>query len=238
MEMERLQKVLAQADIASRRKAEELIVKGKIKVNGRVVTELGTKVDPDRDVIEYNDKRIRFAAKIIYAFHKPVGVTSTVSDKRAEKTIVDFFPRATRVYPVGRLDKMSKGLMLVTNDGALAQELMHPSFEHEKEYQVTLKDKGRRADEVVSRLIDKFTKSYDLEGYKTTPMKIVAKTLGTDHKWEVDLVLKEGRNRQIRKIADIIGLQVLALKRVRIGKLKLGDLPAGRYKVISRQDIL
>jgi len=236
--VERLQKILAQANIASRRHAEELILAGHVKVNGVVIRELGTKADPKKDRIEYDGKLIVFATPIIYAFNKPVGVTSTVSDRHADKTIADFFPKRTRVYPVGRLDKMSKGLMLVTNDGNLAQELTHPSFEHEKEYEVTIKDKGRRPDATVERVIDKFTKSYMLDGHATIPMKVANRKLAADHKWDVNLILREGRNRQIRKVALLIGFDVLALKRVRIGKLELGTLEPGKYKIVSRQDIL
>lgn len=235
---ERLQKVLAAADIASRRKAEELILAGKVKVNGRIVNELGVKVDPDKDQIEFDGRRIRFADPVIYAFHKPVGVTSTVSDRHAEKTVVDFFKKGTRVYPVGRLDKMSKGLMLVTNDGDLAQELTHPKYDHEKEYEVTIKDKGRRDVELVERVIDKFAKSYEINGYRTRPMKVNGKKSLRLGVWEIRLALKEGRNRQIRRVAAKLGFDVLSLKRTRIGKLELGELAPGRYRLISRADII
>lgn len=227
---ERLQKILAAAGITSRRKAEDLITSGQVKVNGRVVTELGAKADSTQDKIEYNGRIIRRATPIIYAFYKPAGVTSTMSDPHAKKTIADYF-RGKRVYPVGRLDKYSEGLILVTNDGDLALELTHPRYEHEKEYEVVIR--GRSADN-----IPKFRERFVLEGYRTMPMRLVHHEQIKKDQWLVDLVLKEGRKRQIRRIAEKLGYQVIDLKRVRMGKLKLGELTPGEWREVRREDIL
>lgn len=227
---ERLQKVLAQAGITSRRKAEELIAKGLVKVNGKVVTTLGSKVDPAQDKIEYEGQLIKKEEPVIYAFYKPAGVTSTMSDPYAKKTIADYF-KGKRVYPVGRLDKYSEGLMLVTNDGDLALELTHPRYEHEKEYEVLLQGK-------VEDNIPKFEQRFKIDGYRTQPMKLLGADQVRGKQWLVRLVLKEGRKRQIRKIAERLGYQVIDLKRVRMGKLRLGDLQPGRWREVGRRDIL
>ncbi len=227
---ERLQKILAQAGVASRRKAEELIFKGLVKVNGRVVTTLGSKCDVSKDKVEYNGKLISLGEPVIYAFYKPAGVTSTMSDPHAKKTIADFF-KGRRVYPVGRLDKYSEGLMLVTNDGDLALTLTHPRYEHEKEYEVLLQGKN---DDNIPKLEQRFT----IDGYRTQPMKLLEVKQKKEHQWLVGLVLKEGRKRQIRKVAEKLGYQVIDLKRVRIGKLKLGGLEPGRWREVRRQDII
>lgn len=216
--------------MASRRKAEALILDGQVKVNGKVVKELGTKADMEKDTIEYAGKIIRPAQKIIYAFYKPAGVTSTMSDPNAKKTIADFF-KGRRVYPVGRLDKYSEGLMLVTNDGQLALELTHPRYEHEKEYEVILR--GKQADN-----IPKFRQRFVLEGYRTQPMRLVTHEQIKKDQWLVRLVLKEGRKRQIRKIAEKLGYQVIDLKRIRVGKLLLGKLLPGEYREVKREEII
>ncbi|HCR41849.1 TPA: hypothetical protein DIV45_00535 [Patescibacteria group bacterium] len=280
--MIRLNKYLAAAGIASRRKADELVTAGLIKVNGRVVTDLGAKIDPEKDKIEYRNRLIKSARPIIFMFNKPVGVTSTMSDKHAEKTIADYFTDIGRVYPVGRLDKDSEGLILVTNNGELTNKLTHPRYEHEKEYEVIIScrnnfsllpqplpayrqagsrqegsyinsspAKGRKGGDVQDNIINEFSQSFVLNGYKTRPMQCrVIKQISPPHPtspyqgeerrgcWLILLVLKEGRKRQIRRIAELLGYRVDKLKRVRIGKLKLGQLPAGKYAQVLEQDII
>lgn len=227
---ERLQKILAEAGIASRRKAEELILDGRVKVNGKVVAELGVKADPDHDKIEFNGKLIHKAEPVIYAFYKPAGVTSTMSDPNAKKTIADYF-KGKRVYPVGRLDKYSEGLILVTNEGDLALELTHPRYEHEKEYEVIIRGKS-------DHNIIKFAKRFMLDGYQTQPMRLLHSKQIKPDQWIIQLILKEGRKRQIRKIAEKLGYQVIDLKRTRMGKLKLGDLQPGEWREVKRSDII
>jgi 23S rRNA pseudouridine2605 synthase len=226
----RLQKFLADAGVASRRAAEVLIAEGKVSVDGRVVSTMGAKVEPGQ-TIKVNGKTIEpNQEKVIYAFHKPRGVVSTNSDPHATKTVASFFPSSIRVFPVGRLDKDSEGLMLVTNDGALAYSLTHPKHEHEKEYEVALSGKGKPLEE--------FEKPYKLMDGAIRPMQLVhARKLSHD-RWQVRLILREGRKRQIREVAELLGYRVGTLTRIRIGKLHLGTLPPGKWKKVTREEII
>ncbi|MFH0905417.1 MAG: pseudouridine synthase [bacterium] len=228
---ERLQKFLARAGVASRRKAEQLILDGRVKVNGVVVRRLGSLIDPRRDRVEYHGRAVQVAEPAIYAFNKPVGVTSTVSDSHAKKTIADFFPKENRVYPVGRLDKNSDGLILVTNDGELANLLTHPRYQHEKEYEVIVA--GSSADKIIG-----FKKSYRTDGSLTQPMRVVGQRILARGRWLVRLVLKEGKKRQIREVAERLGYKVVRLTRVRIGKLRLGKLAPGEWREVQRDNII
>lgn len=228
--MERLQKFLASSNIASRRKSEELILAGKIRVNGQVITELGTKVDPEKDTVEYQGQRVQSEALIVYAFYKPVGVTSTTADRHADKKVVEFFPSDQRIYPIGRLDKDSEGLMLVTNDGSLAQQLTHPKYAHEKEYEVTFQGDPTQ----IARLSQK----HILDGSPIQPMTVAAVKRTAPNEFKVVLVLKEGRKRQIRRVAERIKLKVRKLKRTRIGKLGLGTLKPGEWRRVRREAII
>lgn len=226
----RLQKFLADAGVASRRVAEGYIAAGRVTVDGKVVTEMGTKVGLGQKVALDGEAIKPRADRVIYAFNKPRGVFSTMSDEYASKTIADFFPSSIRVYPVGRLDKDSEGLMLVTNDGALAHELMHPKHEHEKEYRVELAGQGKP--------VENFEKRYRLTTGQVQPMKVSGvRELGNHHK-VVNIVLKEGKKRQIREVAKLLGYKVTKLQRIRIGKLLLGSLPPGKWKKVDRGDIL
>jgi len=227
---ERLNKFLASAGIASRRKADELIVAGLVSINGKVAKELGTTVDPAADTVKFRNKVVQPESEVIYAFNKPVGVTSTVSDEHAEKTIADFFPKDIRVYPVGRLDKDSCGLILVTNNGDLANKLTHPRYEHEKEYEVVLKGNEQK--------IQQFAKPVKLDGSLTQPIKVKIIEKLTGSRYVVSLTLKEGRKRQIRRIAELLHLQIQELKRVRIGHLRLRDLASGQYLPVNTSDII
>lgn len=230
MARERINKFLASAGVASRRKADELIAAGLVSVNGKVIKELGTTVDPATDTIKFRGREVKPEKEIIYAFNKPVGVTSTVSDVHAEKTIADFFPKDIRVYPVGRLDKDSCGLILVTNNGELANKLTHPRYEHEKEYEVIVKGDEKK--------IQQFAKPVKLDGLLTQPIKVKITEKLTGNRYAVSLTLKEGRKRQIRRIAEMLHLQIQELKRVRIGHLRLRDLAPGQYIPVSESDIL
>jgi pseudouridine synthase len=227
---ERLNKFLASAGISSRRKADELIAAGLILVNGKVAKELGTIIDPETDTIKFRGRVVQPENQVIYAFNKPVGVTSTVSDEHAEKTIADFFPKDIRVYPVGRLDKDSCGLILVTNNGELANKLTHPRYEHEKEYEVILKGDEKK--------IAQFAKPVKLDGSLTQPIKVKIIEKLTGNRYAVSLTLKEGRKRQIRRIAEILHLEVQELKRIRIGHLRLRDLAPGKFIPVSESDII
>lgn len=209
---ERLQKFLSRAGVASRRSSEELIQTGKVEVNGRKA-KLGDKIDPDLDKIVIAGKTVsKQDASIYLAFNKPKNCVCSRAVQRGKKTIYDFLPQEykKKVWPVGRLDYASEGLLILTNDGELTQKLTHPRFEHEKEYEVvTNKPPGRLQ-------LKKLSRGVKIGDYKTQPCKIFAK----DEK--VYITIREGKYRQIRRMFPVVGLEVLSLKRIRIGEF---DLP-------------
>ncbi|MEZ4210276.1 MAG: pseudouridine synthase [Patescibacteria group bacterium] len=225
----RLQKFLAEAGIASRRAAEKLIAEGKVTIND-VVAKIGDKISAGAKVRVAGVLVDTKPPRQIYAFNKPRGVISTNSDKFANKTVADYFDGMPRVFPVGRLDKESEGLLLVTNDGTLANQLTHPRYEHEKEYEVELSGAGKSLEE--------FGRAYQLKTGSIRPMEVVGiERLKNGHS-VVKLVLKQGRKRQIREVAEKLGYTVRRLKRTRIGKLKLGSLAPGKWKKVRREDIV
>ena len=229
-ELIRLQKYLADKGVASRRKCEEFIADGLVKVNGKVVTELGTKVDPEKDVVEYNEKKIEdIKADYIYIMlNKPAGyITSLKQADSSSPLVTDLLKKVKeRVYPVGRLDKESSGLLLLTNDGDFAYKLMHPSFEKEKEYIVTTEQTVTRT------MIERFEKGIMIEGKKTCPARVKRIELT-----KISIVLKEGRNRQIRKMLQKVGNTVISLQRVRINNLTLGKLKEGEYRFLTKAEV-
>ncbi len=228
---ERLQKVMAQAGVASRRKCEEMIRQGRVAVNGLTVTELGTKVDPERDVITVDGRQIKVVERNIYiALHKPPGVITTARDPWGRPTVLDLVDVDTRVYPVGRLDADSEGLILLTNDGVLAHQLTHPSFEHEKEYHVLVS--GRPSGEALERL----RSGVPLEDGVTAPARVDVLRRESGDTW-LRIVLREGRKRQIRRMAEAIGGPVRRLIRVRIGPIRLGGLEPGLWRHLSPGEV-
>lgn len=227
--LERLQKFMSSAGVASRRHAEDMIKAGLVKVNGVKVKELGTKVDPEKDVVTVRNKKIAPPKAFIYlAMNKPKRSMTTRDDPRKRKTVYDFLPAELRnvVWPIGRLDFGTEGLLLFTNDGDLTQKLTHPSFEHEKEYEVKI-DK-----ELTSGRIEKIETGMMIDGKMTSPAKL--RTQGTT----VYLTIHEGMNRQVRKMFGELNYSVRNLKRIRIGKLKLGDLPSGGHKVFDPKQVV
>ncbi|MEA1909638.1 MAG: pseudouridine synthase [Patescibacteria group bacterium] len=226
--MERLNKYIARCGVCSRREADDLIEAGKIKVNGKITSTLGIKIDPDNDTVQLKGKTIEPDKKLLFAFYKPKGVTSTLRDYHARKTITDYFKGIDRVYPVGRLDKESEGLMIVTNDGDLANELMHPKYNHEKEYEVLLSGYS-------DRNLSKFQEKYEVGGKTIQPMEYKILETFSGNNWLVSLILREGKKRQIREVADYLGYKIKKLKRVRIDDLKLSDLnlSPGQFKPID-----
>ena len=219
----RLQKFLSRAGICSRRKGEEYIKAGWVKVNGKIVTELGVKVDPERDAVEVDSDAIRSDTAPTYiALNKPKGYVSSCHQQN-EKIVLDLLDISERVYPVGRLDKESTGLLLLTNDGHLHHRLSHPSFNHEKEYEVTL------AKPLPEGALQKLAKGLPMMGTRTRPARvkrISARRFG--------IVLQEGKNRQIRRMVRKVGNQVTHLKRIRIANIKLGNLPSGRWRYLTK----
>ncbi len=231
---ERLQKVMAHAGIASRRASEALILAGRVKVNGQVVTELGTKVDPKRDKIVVDDTVIsKKTESLVYiALNKPSGVLSAASDDRGRKTVLDLVDVPERIYPVGRLDLNSEGLILLTNDGSLAERMMHPRYHVEKEYQVLVKGKPSLP------TLEKWRKGQvELEGEATAPATVQILNVEKDNNVWLRVVITEGRKRQIREIAKILGHPVLRLERVRMGTLKLGQLRVGKWRHLNPGEI-
>ena len=230
--MERLQKVIARAGIASRRKAEELILEGKVKVNGKVVTELGTKVSSS-DKVEVNEIPIEKEEPVYFLLYKPRGVISSVKDEKGRKVVTDFFPELKeRIYPVGRLDYDTSGLLLLTNDGEFANLLMHPRGEIEKVY--VAKTKGIPLRENLRKL----EKGIELEDGKTAPAKV--KMLSFDKGKQtaiIEIAIHEGRNRQVRRMFEAVGNDVIKLKRERYGFLTLEGLKAGDARELSPHEV-
>ncbi len=224
----RLQKFIAERGVASRRKAEELIAAGKISVNGEVITRLGTSVDPLNDRIEVEGRPAKSEEPKVYIkLNKPRGYVSSCRKQAGEKTILDLVKDIPyRLYPVGRLDKDSEGLMLLTNDGQMANRLMHPRYEHEKEYTVQVQSPMSTVQcrELMAGII--------IDGKKTLPAKVKL----IDAKI-FSITLKEGRKRQIRKMVEAVGNRVSSLKRIRIKNIKLGDLNPGKSASLDQGEI-
>jgi 23S rRNA pseudouridine2605 synthase/23S rRNA pseudouridine2604 synthase len=221
----RLQKFLSRAGICSRRKGEEYIIAGWVKVNGKIVTELGVKVDPERDAVEVDSDAIRSDSAPIYiALNKPRGYVSSCHQPN-EKIVLDLLDISERVYPVGRLDKDSSGLLLLTNDGRLHHRLSHPSFNHEKEYEVTV-DKP-----LPGGALRKLAKGLPMMGTRTRPARV--KRISAR---QFRIVLQEGKNRQIRRMVRKVGNQVVDLKRIRIANIELASLPLGRWRHLAAKE--
>jgi len=221
----RLQKFLSGAGICSRRKGEEYIQAGWVKVNGKIVTELGVKVDPDRDTIEVDTDAIRSDTVPIYiALNKPRGYVSSCHQHN-EKIVLDLLDISERVYPIGRLDKDSTGLLLLTNDGRLHHHLSHPSFNHEKEYEVTV------AKPLPGGVLRKLAEGLPMMGTRTRPARVKRMSAR-----RFRIVLQEGKNRQIRRMVRKVGNQVIKLKRIRIANVKLGNLPLGSWRHLTQKE--
>jgi len=221
----RLQKFLSTAGFCSRRKGEEYITKGSVKVNGKVVTQLGTKVDPQTDRVEVDGKTIAIEQDLIYlALNKPPGFV-TSCDQADENVVLDLIDIPERVYPVGRLDKDSTGLLILTNDGRLHHRLSHPSFDHEKEYDVTV------AKPIPAGALKALAKGMPMMGAKTRPAEVKRMSAR-----RFRMVLKEGKNRQIRRMARKVGHQVSRLKRIRVANIKLGRLPQGSWRHLTDRE--
>jgi len=228
----RLQRFLAQAGVASRRKAEELIVAGRVKVNGRVVTELGSKVDPDADKILLGGKRLLVERPVYLMLNKPRGYVTTMHDPEGRPTVRSFLTRVgARVFPVGRLDFNTEGLLVCTNDGDLAHALMHPKHEVRKTYHVKLQGLVPQAT-VVS-----WQKGVTLDdGAHTAPAEVNVLESTGKNTW-LEVSIHEGKNRQIHRTAEALGFNVLKLTRVGYGGLALDDLRVGTTRELTREEI-
>lgn len=229
--MERLQKVIAQAGLASRRQAEELITRGRVKVNGKVVTTLGVKVDPTSDVIEVDGELLRRESPVYIMLHKPEGFVTTLRDPQGRPTVIDLIRDVPeRLFPVGRLDYKTRGLLLLTNDGHLAHRLTHPSFGVVKTYHAQVKGA------INADAIRQLRTGVLLEDGMTSPAKVrlLSREAGTS--W-IEIGIHEGRNRQVRRMAEAIGFPVVELIRVRFGPLDLGDLEEGSYRRLQEKEV-
>jgi len=228
---ERLQKIMARAGVASRRASEKLIEQGLVTVNGQRAT-LGMKADPNTDIIEVKGERISAAEPLVYiALNKPRGVISAAKSPDPRPTVLDLVNHKARLYPVGRLDIESEGLILLTNDGTLAQRLTHPRYGHEKEYAVLV---AQRPDE---KQLTAWRIGVVLEdGYRTKPVKV--RITGTKGKgaW-LKVIMKEGRKRQIREMGRRTGLPIVKITRTRIGSLRLGNLKPRQWRHLTPDEI-
>ncbi|MCL1997898.1 MAG: rRNA pseudouridine synthase [Turicibacter sp.] len=231
--MDRLQKYLAYSGITSRRKAEGLITAGRVTVNGTVVDKLGTRIDPDTDIVTVDGKIVQSQPKQLYiALHKPISVVSSVTDPRNRPVVMDFVKDiSARIFPVGRLDYDTSGLILLTNDGRLTQALTHPKHVIPKKYIADLKGVPNY------RALAAFRSGLKIDdGIKTAPAKIEI-TRKKHDSCKVCITIFEGRNRQIRKMCDAIGHPVTKLKRISIGKISLNDLPVGKHRHLTAKEL-
>jgi pseudouridine synthase len=229
---ERLQKIMAEAGLGSRRHNETLISAGRVRINGRVAR-LGDKADPAVDQIEVDGRPLSQVDSPIYVMlHKPRNVLSSTEDEMesGRPTVRDLVPVPGHLYPVGRLDKQSEGLILLTNDGALAHRLTHPRYGHEKSYRVLLEG------EIAPAALDAWRKGVMLDGKPTVPADIQVLARQKDHTW-LQITLREGRKRQIRRIAAMLGHAVHQLIRERIGPLELGSLPPGKWRHLTAAEV-
>ncbi len=232
-ELVRLQKMLADCGVDSRRKCEELIKKGNVKVNGKVAV-IGDKVDPYSDKVYVKGKRVTAAAKPKYRYimlNKPRGYVTTMSDERGRKCIAELIEDIEeRVYPIGRLDRDSEGMLLLTNDGDFANHIMHPKKHINKVYRVTVRPS------INEEQVEKLQTGIVLDGRKTAPaqVRVVTKQEG---RVVLEIVLREGRNRQIRRMCESLGLEVARLKRIAVGTVKLGGLKQGMYRDLSADEV-
>ncbi len=229
--MERLQKVIAEAGIASRRKAEDLITSGKVKVNGEIVTELGTKVSR-KDRIEVNNKPIEKQQKEYYLLNKPRGVVTTTKDEHHRKTVVDLIPTNTRIYPVGRLDYDTTGALLLTNDGEFANILMHPNDKVEKVYMAKLN--GIIKGEQINQLKD----GVEIDGQTVQAARVKLKKVNDkNNTCMVQITIHEGKNHQVKKMFESVGFQVEKLKREKVAFFDLKDLQSGEYRKLTPKEV-
>ena len=230
--MIRLQKYLAECGVASRRASEKLIEEGRVTVDGIVVTELGTKVDPDTQKVSCNGKPVSLDKKVWIMLNKPTGVICTSDDPQGRETILDMLPSfSSRLYTVGRLDVMSEGLLLVTNDGDLAHRLMHPRHHIEKKYQVWIDREISAAD------IDRMLKGINCRGEKLKVLRVEPLRRILEGRFGYTLTLGEGRNRHIRRMMEALDLKVLRLLRVSVGPLRLEKLRTGEHRELETWEV-
>lgn len=228
---ERLQKLLAQAGIASRRGAEQLIRAGRIAINGTTVSELGIKADPNHDMISCDGRAILFEQKMYVLLNKPSGYVTTMSDPQGRPIVSDLLPDIPqRLFPVGRLDLETEGALLMTNDGELGNAVLHPSFEVNKTYEAWV------AGFPSSQHLQHLERGIVLEGVKTSPAQLRILKRRTNQTL-VEIIIHEGKKRQVRKMFQAINHRVIHLRRTAYGQLRLGTLETGKYRILSKNDL-
>ena len=228
----RIQKFLSRAGAASRRKAEAMVLDGRVRVNGIVVTELGTKVDPTLDRVEVDGTPIRLSEARWVRFHKPAGVLCTAKDTHGRRTIYDLLPREhSSLRYVGRLDLDTEGLLLLTNDGNIANRLQHPRYKVEREYEVSVRGVLSKKDLARLRV------GVVLDDGLARPVRIKV-AAPVEEYGKLTLVMTEGRKREVRRLMYAVGYPVVTLRRVRFGPVKLGKLPSGKWETLSSHDVL
>lgn len=229
----RLQKYLADCGIASRRKCEELILQGKVEVNNKKVTELGTKINPQKDQVKYNGKIVKEENEKLYILlNKPIGYVTTVKDQFSRDTVLDLVKINKRIVPVGRLDMYTSGALILTNDGEFVNKLTHPKNEITKTYNVTV------VGVVTKEEVKQLEEGVIIDDYKTKPAKV--KILKIDEQKNLSrlqIVIHEGKNRQIRKMCEAIGKKVLALHRSKIGNIEVKDLKLGTWRYLTSKEV-
>ena len=223
--MERLNKYIASCGICSRRKADDLILQVRVKINNEVVTNLGAQVNSN-DVVKVDNKEINKEEKKVYIMlNKPKGYVTTSHDQFNRKSVLDLINEDVRVYPIGRLDMYTEGLLLLTNDGEFSNKMMHPRNKVEKTYIVTTDTK------ITNKQINDLRTGVDIGGYITKPAKV--RILNNNR---LEIIISEGKNRQVRRMCESVGINLLNLRRVKIGNLKLGNLQSGKYRYLTEQE--
>lgn len=229
---ERLQKILSGAGVCSRRQAEDHIRQGKVCVDGKVVTEMGVKIDPSRQKVTFNGKPLQTHTKKIYILlNKPKGYLTTLRDPQGRPIVTDLLQDfSQRLFPVGRLDLDTEGALIMTNDGDLAQKVIHPSYEIKKTYLAVIKGK------INSKKITSLEKGIELDGRMTFPSKIKVME-SQPHQTKLQIIIHEGRKRQVRRMFAAVNHHVIHLKRIAYGDLKLGNIPSGKYRFLNKKDL-
>ena len=233
MEEIRLQKYIASSGVASRRKAEELILEGKVYVNGKQVTELGTKINPKTDKVEYNGEELHEEEEKVYILlNKPIGYVTTSKDQFSRDTVLDLVKVKERIVPVGRLDMYTSGALILTNDGDFVYKVTHPKHEIEKTYNVTIRGN------ITKEEMEELAHGVEIDGHLTSEAKLrFLKREEEKNITRVEIIIHEGRNRQVRKMFESIGKSVIALHRSKIGNICVKDLKLGTWRFLKKEEI-
>lgn len=235
MEEIRLQKFMADCGVASRRKCEEYILQGLVKVNGKTVEQLGTKINPESDIVEYNGKKLGLSSKsnIYILLNKPIGYVTTAKDQFSRNTVLDLIKGVNeRIVPVGRLDMYTSGALILTNDGDFVYKVTHPKYEIEKTYVATL------SGIIQNEAIEMLKEGVKIEDYTTKPAKVrILKIDNEKNISRVEITIHEGKNREVRKMCETVGYKVKALHRSKIGKLDVKDLKIGQWRYLTKEEI-